>query len=628
MAVRNVKPHDIELWRGLNSFINRTNIDEQSWIESDNVLVNARGEAEALRSPKAFGESLIIDDSCCASDPSDPCSEEEANVLSMDEYQRTAGNVLVIDKGEKSYYIPEAGGVPVQIKVGNDEFAPWTSLSINDTMQRVNGVEFVQFMNDLTSVYRNGIDPPAGAPILSYVANASDSTVVATSLFGSYAYMNSTTGHVSAPSPLSNTLAAKAAGFSVQYTVQPSVQPGVDKIVFFLTVDGGNIPYLVLDCSCSCPHTIANGGVVATITQNDIVRDTLTPEPLYNDIPPVNADFMFSHKDRIFLVVDGGMRYSGFESCYIGNPYECWPELNQLNVPNRNDKAVGGISTQSGALIFGEKDCYLMTGYPSDKVSSPNNTIAVTEHIDQLDWNIGITYPKTAVKTPFGVIWTDQTRRIRLWNQQGFPSEIAQNLRTELDEMTGTMTARWFQHGKNGGYYVLTDGTKTLFIMVYMSTQSGQMQFGYGKSTYIQPDCMANVTFSNVEHFYYAQDEQVWEILDPDLQGDGWAEGTEIFFKMVIGADNNTKYTSLHSMYCDGNLEDLEISHSRMDESDVELVDMSSDQEADTGGSVYGLADSEERRYHIIKFEWGIDDRAFRNIHGFVVNVRKSNRVI
>lgn len=634
MAVRNATPHTINAWKGLNSFISKNNVDEPSWIDSDNILVNAKGEAEVLRSPKAFGNSLEPDDSCCASDTSDPCSEEAAPILSMDEFQRTLGNVLVIDRGETTTYLPETGGDPAVIKVGNNETLAWNSLSINDTMQRTNSEEFVQIMNNLTSVYRNGIDPPVSTPVLAYVANAVDTVVVAVSLFLSYAYMNSTTGHVSAPSPLSNTLGAKAAGFSLSVTVQASTQIGVDKIVFFLTVDGGNIPYLVLDCATSDIHMVANANATYQLAQLDIVRDTLTPEPIYNIVPPITATSMFNHKDRIFLVVDGGLQYSGFESCYIGNPYESWPVLNQLNVPNRNDRAVGGISTQAGALIFGEKDCYLMTGFPSDKVSSPQNTIAVTEHLDPLDWNVGIAYARTAVKTPFGVIWTDQTKRIRMWNQQGFPAEIAQALRTELDAMTGALSARWFQHGKNGGYYVLTNGVNTLFVMVYLSTSTGQMQFGYGKSTYFQPEAMATVTFNNVEHFYYANTDQIWEILDPDREGDGWAAGTELFFQIVIGnANKNMNFSSLHSMQISGSLEDLEVTHSRISKTDpvnpepVDII-LDNDLEADAGDSFYGLIDSDERRYHVVEFSWGVDDRAYRNIDSFTINIRNSGRLI
>jgi len=609
MTARNVTPHVISSLRGLNTFISNTNIDEQSWLDSNNVLVNAKGEAEVLRSPNAFGNAI----------PSGPLT-----VLSMDEYQRTAGNALVIDHGTRTDYILAAGGTPTSIRTGIPATA-YTSLSIKNTFQRINGTEFVQFLTDF-SVRRNGIDPPAAAPTISYQANGADTTVIDSGLQGSYCYYNSTTGHVSQPSPLSNILGPKAAGFDVRFAVVASAQTGVDKIIFFLTEDGGDIPYLVIDTSTGDPHSVANATTNYDIVQSSVDRDTLTPEPIYNSVPLLTATSMFEYKDRIFLIINGGLQYSAFESCYIGNAWESWPVLNQLEL--KNDKAVGGISTQSGALVFGEKDCHLLTGFPTDKISSPNNAIAITEHLEPLKWNIGITYPKTAVATPFGIIWTDQTKRIRLWNQQGFPSEIAQPFRTELDAMTGALTARWFQHGKNGGYYVLTNGVNTLFLMVYLSPTSGQMQFGYGKSTTLDPEAMAVVTFSGIERFFFAKTDQLYEILDPDTEGDGWAAGTELFFKMLIGGSDQLNFTQIHSINVNGGLNSLVVEHSNLAEDDAEPIALSDDLEADTGGTVYGVVDSPERAFHVLNFEFGLDDSEYRNISGLAVNVKKLKRLV
>lgn len=618
MAARRVKPHVISQWKGLNSFISVTNLDEQSWADANNILVNSKGEAEVLRSPKQFGNTI----------PSGPLT-----AVSMDEFQRTAGNALIIDHGTRTDYILAAAGTPTNIRTGLPA-SQWISLSMNDTFQRINGTEFVQILNNLSTVVRNGIDPPpATASVISYVANGADTTVITTSLQGSYCYYNSTTGHVSQPSGLSNVLGPKAAGFDVRFAVTASVQTGVDKIIFFLTVDGGSIPFLVLDNSTALPHSVANATTNYDIVQSSVGRDSLTPEPIYNSIPLTTGTFMFEYKDRIFQVINGGLQYSGFESCYIGNPYESWPVLNQLKL--KNDKAVGGIGTQSGALIFGEKDCHLLTGFPTDKTSSPNNAIAVTEHLDPLMWNIGIRYPKTAVKTPFGIIWTDQTKRIRLWDQNGFPSEIAQAFRTELDAMTGALTARWFQHGKNGGYYVLTDGTNTLFLMVYLSPTSGQMQFGYGKSSTVDPEAMAVVTFSGTERFFFVKSDKIWEILNPDQAGDGWAAGTPIFFTMVLGGNDNMNFSAIHSVNVSGSLNGFELSHDRLvtaaDEiiqDHPETIPLTDDMDVDTGGTMYGIVDSPERAFHVLKFKFIVDDRSARSINSVSLNVKALARLL
>lgn len=616
MPPRNVGRLTFPKWNGLNTFIEKTNIEPASWFDANNVLVNAKGEAEVLRSPKTFGSTV----------------GSSGTLTGMSEYERVAGHALFIDRGTATYYLLAAAGSPTSIRTGQSGNA-WTSLTANNRFFRIDGTEFVQFLPDLTSKYRNGIDPPAAAPTIAYVdsdspADASDSSEVdiAASLQGSYAYMNSTTGHVSPPSPLSNVLGPKNGGetdFAVSFTVVASAQTGVDKLVFFLTEDGGNIPYLVIDCDTGAVTTKSNTSTTIDLIFSAIDRDTLTPEPIYNYPPQVTGSFMFLWKDRIMLVVNGGIQYSGFESCYIGQPQESWPILNQLNIPNKADQVIGGLSMQVGALIFGRQDSYLITGYPSDKTSSPNNTIAVTEHIEPLNWRIGITYPQTAVNTPFGAIWVDQTSRIRNWNMTGIPIEIAQPLRTELDAMTGAMKAKWYQHGKNGGFYIVTDGTTTLFIMLYLAADTGQLQFGYGKSTTLTPDAISACTFAT-ERFFYAKTNQVYEILDPSLQGGGWAAGTPIFFDVMLGNDGN--FSGLHSMQVEGGMNELTVTVSAADGTELEEIILEED--LDTGGAFYGVIDSPVRRRHIMAFTYGIDDTEYRNVKGMQIFLQNKQRIV
>jgi hypothetical protein len=621
--VRNPNREVINNWRGLNTFSDVQDVDASTWISANNVLVNAKGNAEVLRSPKAFGNNFVIE----SSSESSPFSGESDPIVSMCEYARASAHALVIDHGESTFYLLAAGGEPTIVRVGNAG-DPWTSLTINDRLHRVDGNEFIQILNDLTSVYRNGIDAPTIAPILTYSSN-SDDTVISVSLQGSFCYRNSTTGHVSAPSPLSNVLGPSVGLQGVSFFVDASVQPGVDQIIFFLTVDGGNIPYLVLDCDTADMHTEANTTGTYTFDLSDITNDTLTPEPIYNNPPPTDASFMFEWKDRIVLIVDGGLQYSGFESCYIGQPAESWPALNQFNVPNKSDRAVGGISTQLGALVFGKVDSYLLSGYPSDKTSSPNNSLAVTEHMEPMNWRLGIKYPETAVNTPYGVIWVDQTNRIRNWNMQGFPIEIAQPLRDELDTMSGALKAKWFQHGKNGGYYVLTDGTKTLLVMLYLSTETGQLQFGYGK-TDIAMEAISPCTFTT-ERFFYGAGDQTYEILNPTQAGDGWTEGTDISFQIIIGNDGN--FCAFHSMMLEGQLNGLGVTCAAPQFDDEGTMTLDDEQpviledERDTSGSFYGLVDRENRR-HLVTFRFDLDDRKLRVISKFQYFLKNKKRVI
>jgi hypothetical protein len=631
--LRNAGRLPFSTWRGLNTFTPPEGTDPQTWIDSNNVLVNARGAAEVLRSPKRFGSVIPeVQDASSDSSSSDSSSDssassEDDSLIDLSEYARLSGHALIIDKGDDTLYLLAAGGAPTGIRSGQAG-VPWTSLTINDRYQRVDGNEFIQFLNDFSYV-RNGIDAPTIAPTISYVADdpsdsiSDDAGVIAVSIQGSYAYHNSTTNHTGPPSPLSNVLGPTTTNNTLRFAVTASSQPGVDKIVFFITVDGGDIPYLMIDCGDASVIKEPNATTSYDFPISALARDTLTPEPIYNQPPPTDFSFIFEHKNRIIGIKGAGIRYSGFESVYIGNNYESWPILNQSNVPNTQDKPRSGISTQIGALIFGGEDSYMLSGSPSDKTSSPQNTIAITEKLTPMNWRLGVSEEtkRTAVTTPYGVIWTDQTRRIRNWNMTGFPIEIAQALREELDGMTGSLRAKWFQHGKHGGYYIVGNDTKTLMVMLYLSAETGQLQFGYGR-TNIPMDAFTNITFAT-ERFFFGKDNQVYEILNPDLQGDGWAPGTQIYFKTMIGNEGNFSY--LHSLSLSGGLKGLVVTVAKPDGTDLVQLDLESD--LDTGGDSYSVVDQYGRR-HLTHFKFDLTDGEKRYIDGFQLFMTNKQRVI
>lgn len=604
--LRRAKPISIKNWRGLNSFTPETEVSADVWFDSNNVLVNTKGHAEVLRSPKAFGTAI----------------GGSGTVTGLTEYTRNLGHALIADRGTSSYYLTAAGGAPTLLRSGQSG-AAWTSLNINDRMYRMDGSEFTQILDDFSS-YKVGLDPPAAAPVIAYPTNGSSANVAITVSFqGSYCYRNSKTGHVSTPSPLSNILTPATGHNAISFAVEASQESGVDQIIFFLTEDGGDIPYLVIDCDDGDTTYVANTTGTKYIYLALTDRDTLTPEPIYNYPPPeMDLEFVFIHKDRIFGIVDGQLRFSGYETCYIGQPWESWPVLNQLNVPNKSDRAVGGISTQVGAVVFGKLDSYLLSGTPSDKASSPNNPIALTEHMEPLKWSLGIKYPKTAVDTPFGIIWTDQTGRIQNWTFSGMPTEIGLPLRSEIKAMTGALKACWFQHGKNGGYYILTNGTETLFLMVYKSDETGELQFGFGKSD-ISLEDIATATFET-QRFFFTKTDKVYELLDPDTAGDGWAAGTNIFFELMLGNDGN--FSAVHSMQVLGDLDGMTVTLSASDETEEETITLEEDW--DTGGAVFGIVDSPARRRHLMAFSFDTNDENARQVQELTLFGQGKRRAI
>lgn len=632
MALRRPGRLAIDSWRGLDSFTHPTSLKPDLWFDSDNVMVNAHGAAEVLRSPKAFGSPITgFDDSDSSSqaptsDPSSDSSEHDSDVdqgpiLSMDEYKRAAGYFLFVDRGGDTYTY-DASATRVNRR-SDQAGAPWISVNVANTFQRIDGNEFIQYISSL-SQYRNGIDPPAAAPVISYVADdssdsISDTCEVEISLQVSYAYKNTNTGHIGEASPISNVLGPTDGDRTLRIPVVASAQPGVDKIVFFITLDGGSIPYLALECGTDTVYEVANstGNVDIPLCAYD--SDTLTPETIYNVPPPTDGTFMFGWKDRLVVLRGRFVQYSAWEVAYAGRPYECWPPINQLAISNREDICVSGIATQLGALVFGKEDTYMISGYPSDKVSSPNNALAVTEHMEPLKWGLGCYEEgaKTVVRTPFGIIWLDQSKKLRLWTLKEFPMEIGVGLRSELEAMTGEITAVWHPRAKNAGIYVLRSATKVLMITAYQDSE-GQLKFGYGKSTQ-EVDAVATFHLADTVSFMFGENDQLFRWLDPDLRGDGWDATTEIFFKSMIGNEGN--FTYFHSI----GLEGENINSSFQLKVNEEVIPVESD--IDTDSTYYGLVDLEGRR-HRLEFRFNRDDAVYRTIDFMQVFENKKKRII
>ncbi len=450
MGLNNASRFFIKDWLGLQTFASAQNLPPGWLFDSSNVVITNDGSAACLRSPGTFNTALAT---------TNP-------VLSVFNYDKQGGPLFLFDittGGANSTTTYKTSGTSnTSVRTGQAN-ARWNRANVNNWAYGLNGVEFVS--TNGTNTYAVGVTPPAAAPTISYVAGGTGAYTVGVSL--SYAYRNSTTLEVSAPTSVSNTLGASGASKKVRVPVIASSQTGVDGIVFFLTVDGGSVRYLVID-STGAVQIAANTSTNVDLDIGTILWDTLTPETSFNTVPPQTANFLFKYKNRL-LILDfrsattrGLIQYSAFESVYYGIPWSCFPALNAISLPNKGDSARGGCESPLGAFILGEADSYLIRGTLTDKVSGPQAGISVTESIQALGWAIGSRSPLTLKTTPFGLMWLDQNKRLQLWSYTGTPQEAGLPIRDKLAAILDTDAARvmaeaeWYSHGKDAGAYVLT----------------------------------------------------------------------------------------------------------------------------------------------------------------------------
>lgn len=622
MSLRNGKRFFIQNFRGLNSFAHKHNLTPDWFYESDNVLITNDGSAAVMRSPAFFNDVLTV--------------STNNTVISAFDYQKQTGHLILFDLNSDSLsdsiatYVT-SNGTNTLIRANQAANKTWKSLTINDWCYRLNGVEFVQTQGTST-FYSIGITSPGTVPTLSF-STAGVSGSIANGVTASYSYYNSSTGHVSAPSlPSANSgTSGSNTAISISHTV--SGQTGVDGIVFFITADGGSIRYLFVDPNGDPVVQSNTTGTTAISLGSLSSLDTLTPEPIYNLLPPTDAYFMFRWRDRICLldfrdstVRQSFVQYSALESCYIGVPSESWPPLNLLMVAAKGDRARSGIETPVGALILAQNDAYLIRGELSDKTSGPDAPEAVTESLQPLNWSIGTRSPRTLQATPFGVVWLDQNKRIQLWTYSGFPVEIGLALRTELvdildtDDVRESIDATWFQHGETGGHYALTAYTnesltqnKMFILSLYRDPESGELRNAAAVSS-IGGNCIVTAVVNGRGRCFIGGTGALREVFDLTLEGAGWLDTQPRFFRLLMG--NEQEFCYWHSLRLDiTDICGLTIKISNMDGTEEKTVVL--EQETGAGGAWFGLLDEYGFRKQL-HFRWNAQDDTER----IVLNLR------
>ena len=234
MSVIGIKPQIIDEFAGFDSYTDATEVEPNIWTDSLNVVISPNTNAIALRSPANFNNTSALKDN-----------------ISAVYYDRAAGGVIVFDHeaaGNTSITTEYTTGTTnTSLRTGQANSTRFQSINVNDRLYRVNGTEFIQYASGLgPNVYNVGITAPAAAPTVSIQSGGS--LVLTTGVTVSYAYRNSTTGHVGEASAVSSASGATtSSNKTLRIAVTASSQTGVDGIVLFISVDGGSVRYLYVD---------------------------------------------------------------------------------------------------------------------------------------------------------------------------------------------------------------------------------------------------------------------------------------------------------------------------------------------------------------------------------------------
>jgi hypothetical protein len=621
MALRNrSRPVIIDTWRGFDSFHNIQSISPDVWPDSINVVVAPNGNAVSLRSPANFNDALSTGN----------------RVLSGAFYDRNSGGLAVFDINASSganvatYVASGATNTLIRSSQADDR---WTSVNVNDRLFRVNGTEFVQVVTSL-DVYAVGITKPAVAA--NVLVTGTGNLTLTTGSTLSYAYINQGIIDVGEASAISGATGVSS-GQVLEIGVTASSQAGVDGIVLFITADGGSVRYLEVDATGS-PIIYANTTGTIEITAAYTTNLNVT-ETVFNAPPLAGARHVSSWKNRIIATAYVGdtnrqqIAYCGFDQIFYGTPWSCWPPLNVITIPNKAESMMGGIETDIGWLGLSDRDAYLLSGYPTDKVDSELNqvnTLQITEQFEQLGWGLGTRSPNTLKNTTFGPVWLDQYKRLQLWPTQGRPTEICIGLRKDLDTILDTDAARfmaeaeWFQAGSFGGFYVLSGSTagtvnNRMWIVSIFQTGGGLMAFGAPSD--IMAQCVFVAPIDGIDQCYIGVPERLRTILDFNTEGVGWGADSNIYFECV--ANNDQMFTNLYSIRFDGtNVSDCVVQVRNGDDTNIEALDF-----VTVGNSHQALVNRYGTRQKV-RFNFPNDDASNREVDNLRLISQRKKRVL
>jgi hypothetical protein len=262
-------------------------------------------------------------------------------------------------------------------------------------------------------------------------------------------YGNSATGHVSSPSPTSQSTGV-VSNASVGVNLVASTDAQVNQIRDFRSTDGGGGNYLEISGS---PYTNTTQTIYDTTTDAALNNNSLAPIPTYNDPPPAWKAVVYWH-GRVWGI-DGTTKnrswFTGLEEINIGVPEESVPSGTSGNQWNFDEQLTGQAALEQVLLEFCAGKIYQITGDTRD-----------TFRRTLLSNKRGTRNHATIATLGSMSAWLDTANQI--WATDGSQlNEIGEDIRPDLLSVTPANCASTFHVAGNFHWFVFSTGAK-LFV--------------------------------------------------------------------------------------------------------------------------------------------------------------------
>jgi hypothetical protein len=329
----------------------------------------------------------------------------------------------------------------------------WTPTDVNQTTFGVFFVAAQAFSPGPTTFHINNVNVTInglGGPPVAVSGTGGTFTATAGYTYV-FCYGNSNTGHISSPTPPSQSTGIFTNQLNVAVTLTASLDSQVNQIRVFRTTDGGGGTYLELPTS---PYPNTSGNITDAAADTSLVVSSVAPITTFND-PPTPFQGMVYFSGRIWGFVGNKVYFSGLEEINQGVPEECFPSgvagnFWSFDQPVQGLGVAGGVNNQILGILCGGR-VYAISG----------NTLATFQRIN-VSQRRG-TRSRTCVTMLGGMMaWLDSSNQI--WATDGNTlQEISIPIRPDLIGINPALCSMTFHTAGRFHWLVFSTGTK-LFI--------------------------------------------------------------------------------------------------------------------------------------------------------------------
>jgi len=171
-----------------------------------------------------------------------------------------------------------------------------------------------------------------------------------------FCYGNSNSGHVSSPTPPSNSTGPFTNKLNVAITLTASTDPQVNQIRVFRTTDGGGQPFFELPNS---PFPNTSGNVTDNAVDSALQIANIAPLPKFNDPPPAGLLDPVWYAGRLWGHVANALFFASGPDITMGNGQEAWFPVYVFTLPTA---IIRKFPLPNGMLVVTVDDIYVVRG--------------------------------------------------------------------------------------------------------------------------------------------------------------------------------------------------------------------------------------------------------------------------